>query len=256
MINIGLCSYSYHTKQFYSLHKDGLTDYLFRLQTEGNALIVVKGQTYSIEKGDLLLLKPGQHYELKIEEGQNSGDYHLFCRGEWIDNWWDRSNKPSVSRLELDEKILAIWRHLIIEGRRPPSEEHKELKDYLMKVMCLSLERAVNETASSFSRPYVVTQMMRYIEEHALTSFKIEDVAQQVGLSVSRSVHLFKSNVKKTMIEYAQEIRLSAAIDQMKYTSMTLEKIAENCGFGSYAYFHKTFKKKFKISPGVYRQNE
>lgn len=256
MISIGLCDFSYHTKQLYLFQKTVLTDYLFRLQTEGSCEVIVNKQKISIEKGDLLLIQPGDHYELRIEEGQDSGDYYLFCYGEWIDEWWQRSPKPTVSKIELDEKLLSLWRHIMIESRRPSSERNSELTDYLLQALCVSLERAVNETSSTYSRPFTVTKMLRYIEEHALTSFKIEEVANHVGLSVSRAVHLFKSNVGKTMIEYAQEIRLLAAIDQMKYTQMTLDQIAENCGFSSYPYFHKVFKKKYGMSPGIYRKKE
>jgi AraC family transcriptional regulator, arabinose operon regulatory protein len=80
---------------------------------------------------------------------------------------------------------------------------------------------------------------MRYIVEHALSTFKIEDVALHAGLSVSRSIHLFKSSTHKIMFEYTHEIRLSSAIDRMTCMKMTLEHIAEECGFGSYPYFHK-----------------
>ncbi|GAE28471.1 transcriptional regulator [Halalkalibacter wakoensis JCM 9140] len=254
MISIGFCSYSYHSKPFYS--SSGLNDYLFRLQTEGTCHIHAKGQNINIQKGDLLLLRPGEYYEIKIGEGQKSGDFFVFCKGSWIDEWWGRSNKPTVSRINLDEKVLALWRFIIIEERRPQTEENKELKDHLMKALCLSLERAVNETSAITERPPVVTRMMRFIEEHALRAFKIEEVAQHVELSVSRAVHLFKEYVGKTMIEYAQEIRLTSAKDQMKYTVLPLEQIAENCGFGSYTYFHKLFKKKYGKSPGVYRRKE
>ncbi|GAE35245.1 AraC family transcriptional regulator [Halalkalibacter akibai] len=257
MINIGLCNYSYHTEQFYSFHQSGLNDYLFRLQTEGSCEVNVNKRKLFIEKGDLLLIKPGDSYELRIEEGQMSGDYYLFCRGEWLDQWWQSSIKPSISRIDIDDKILSLWRHIIIEERRPYTEQNKELTGFLLQALCLSLERAVTETASTYSeRPYVVTRMMRYIEEHALTAFKIEEVAKHSGLSISRAAHLFKNSVGKTMIEYAHDIRLSSAINQMKYTLMTLDQIAENCGFGGYSYFHKVFKKKYGVSPGTYRKHE
>jgi transcriptional regulator GlxA family with amidase domain len=53
------------------------------------------------------------------------------------------------------------------------------------------------------------------------------------------------------MIVYALEIRLTTATERMKYTSMTLEQIAENCGFETYPYFHKVFCKKNVEAPGV-----
>lgn len=259
-LQIGYCGYSFHTQRFYSQNKNGYPTYLFRIQTEGNCEITARGETYAIEKGDLLLIKPGDYYELLIEEKNgdpiHSADYHIFCEGSWVDDWWQRSSKPTVTRIELDEKLLALCRHLIVETRRPTSDEGNELSEHLLRALCLYMERAVNETAPTFNRPYIVTRMMRYIEEHATSNLKIDDVAHHVGLSVSRAVRLFKSSVEMTMIEYAQEIRLSAAVERMKYTSMTLEQIAQDCGFGTYPYFHRVFKKKYGVSPGQYRQNE
>ncbi|MDN3017525.1 AraC family transcriptional regulator [Paenibacillus sp. BSR1-1] len=254
--NILFCGYSYHTNGYHSQYKSGYPVYLFRLQTEGLCEVVAKGKKIELGKGDLLLIKPGDHYELLVKEGQNSGDYHLGCEGPWIDEWWNRSEKPAVSRIDLDEKLLTLWRHIMIEKRRPVSSQNEELTGYLLRALCLSLERAAGETVPTFHHPYTVTRMMRYIEEHATLSFRVEDVARHAGLSVSRSVHLFKSSVGKTMIEYMQEIRLSAAIEQMKYTTMTLEQIAINCGFGTYPYFHKVFKKKYGMSPGTYRRQD
>ncbi|MEH7254012.1 AraC family transcriptional regulator [Neobacillus niacini] len=254
--NIFFCGYSYHTNGYHSQHKSGYPSYLFRLQTEGHCEVVVKGRKMKLEKGDLLLIKPGDHYELLVNAGQNSGDYHLVCEGAWVDEWWNRSEKPDVSRIYLDDNLVVLWRHIMIEKRRPTSSQNEELTSYLLRALCLTLERAINETVPSFNGPYTVTRMMRYIEEHATTAFKVEDVARHAGLSISRSVHLFKSSVGKTMIEYALEIRLSAAIERMKYTSLTLEQIAEDCGFGSYPYFHRVFHKKYGVSPGVYRRLE
>ncbi|WP_420852214.1 helix-turn-helix domain-containing protein [Paenibacillus hamazuiensis] len=67
---------------------------------------------------------------------------------------------------------------------------------------------------------------------------------------------MFKQIFGKTMIQYALEIRLSTAIERMKYSTMTLEQIAESCGFGSYSYFHRVFREKYGVSPTDYRSSE
>ncbi|WP_121609758.1 AraC family transcriptional regulator [Mesobacillus foraminis] len=254
--NILFCGYSYHTQRYHSQYKTGFPAYLFRLQTEGSCEVVARGQKKTIEKGDLLLIKPGDHYELLVPEGSNSADYHLSIEGDWADEWWDRSPKPLVSRIELDEKLLSLWRYIMIEKRRPALSQHEELTGHLLRALCLTIERMVHETVHTYQHPYPVIRMMRYIEEYATTGFKIEDVAQHAGLSVSRTVHLFKSSVGSTIMEYAQEVRLSAAIERMKYTSLTLDQIAIDCGFGSYPYFHKVFKKRYGVPPGQYRRND
>lgn len=252
--NIFFCGYSYHTQGFHTQHKSGFPGYLFRLQTDGDCEAIVNGKKVELKKGNLLLIQPGDYYELLIKENENSGDYFIGCKGSWIDNWWSRSTKPAVSQIDLNERILALWNGIIVETRRPTSKENEELIDYLLRSLCLTLERAVKEGTTSSNYPYPVTRMMRYIEEHATTSIKIGEVSEYAGLSISRAGHLFKQNVGKTMIGYAQEIRLSIAIEQMKFTTLTLEHIAETSGFSAYPYFHKVFKKKYGVAPGEYRK--
>ncbi|MFD0712362.1 helix-turn-helix domain-containing protein [Paenibacillus sp. GCM10027626] len=260
------CGYSYHTQQFSVTHTPGLTSYLLRLQTEGmsEAIILSPAIKVRLYPGDLLLLAPGASYELHVsahrsdnrnEPAAASGDYYIHCTGEWIDEWWQRSAKPPLVRIDPDEKLLGLWRHLIVEQRRQPEGSNQELCDYLLRSICLSLERAIAEAlAPAAAAPFPVLRMKRYIEENALSRFRIEEAAQYAGLSVSRAVHLFKQYAGQSMMAYATEIRLSAAIERMKYTTRTLQQIAENCGFGEYSYFHKVFKRHYGSSPGIYRQ--
>ncbi|MBD0380774.1 helix-turn-helix domain-containing protein [Paenibacillus sedimenti] len=250
------CGYSYHMERFEVNSKSGLNSYLFRLQTEGICEALVQGRFRQIEAGDLMLFKPGDPYELRIAEQPDgkiaSGDYYLFCKGTWIDRWWNRSTKPECSRIDLDPRLISLWRQLILEKRRM-EEENRELSGYLLQALCLYLERAATETVSLQGRPFTGTRMKRFIEAHATSTFKIEDVAAHVGLSVSRAVHLFKECFGKTMMQYALEVRLSSAVERMHDISMSLEQIALSCGFGSYPYFHRAFKHKFGISPKMYR---
>ncbi|OCA88061.1 AraC family transcriptional regulator [Bacillus sp. FJAT-27225] len=255
------CGYSYHTQPFYSAYKSGYPSYLFRLQTEGTCKATVNGKEAILTKGDLLLVRPGDQYDLIVEEMPKnqsvmSGDYHVACEGAWLDDWWERCAESGITRIQVDETILSLWRHLIIEDRRPSALHYNELSDYFLRALCLSLDRAIKETSSSNSLPFPVAKMMRYIEEHATTPLKLEQVARHAGLSVSRAGHLFKESLGKTIIAYTLEIRLAAAVERMKYTTMTLEQIAEECGFGAYPYFHRVFQKKYGISPGAYRRME
>ncbi|OPH60750.1 AraC family transcriptional regulator [Paenibacillus ferrarius] len=254
------CGYSFHMEPFHASNKSGLNHYLFRLQTEGTCEAFVDGKFKRIEAGHLLLFQPGDPYELRIEHDINqldhkiaSGDYYIFCRGTWIDAWWKRSKKQSCTRIDLDARLISLWRQLILEKRRM-EEENNELSGYLLQALCLYVERAATETVSLQGRPFTGTRMKRFIEAHATATFKVDDVANHVDLSVSRAVHLFKECFGKTMIQYSLEVRLSIAVERMHDRSLSLEQIALSCGFGSYAYFHRAFKQRFGTSPKLFRQ--
>ncbi|GFZ95417.1 hypothetical protein GCM10008018_47260 [Paenibacillus marchantiophytorum] len=255
------CGYSFHMEPFNVSTKSGLKYYLFRLQSEGTSEALINGHYQRIEAGHMLLFQPGDPYELRIEYDSNqpeskiaSGDYYIFCNGSWIDAWWKRTPKQTCTRIDLDARLISLWRQLILEKRRM-EEENTELSGYLLQALCLYLERAMTETVTLQGRPFTGTRMKRFIEAHATVTFKVDDVASHVGLSVSRAVHLFKEYFDKTMIQYALEVRLSSAVERMHDSSMSLEQIALSCGFGSYAYFHRAFKQRFGQSPKLFRQN-
>ncbi|WNQ13316.1 AraC family transcriptional regulator [Paenibacillus aurantius] len=250
-----ICGYSYHSQPFGNSHKNGLKSYLFRLQTEGRSKVRCRDKEYPLQAGDLVLLQPGDDYDLVVEEEDGrvaSGDYYLLCEGPWIEEWWSRSERPPVTRIVPDDQLLGLWRSLVQEKNRS-GEENTELADCLLRALCLFLDRAVSETLEADGASFVIRRLKRFIEENATSSFKVEQAAHYAGISVSRAVHLFKALYGKTMIQYAIEIRLHAAVERMKYSTMTLEKIAETCGFASYSYFHRVFRSHFGLSPAAYR---
>ncbi|AZN40055.1 AraC family transcriptional regulator [Paenibacillus albus] len=262
------CSYSYHTQPFQITNHGSLRAYLFRLQTEGTCEALVDGRMQRIEAGDLLLFRPGDAYHLNViaphgdaENGISqanssssvkSGDYYVICRGSWLDEWWSRMERPRKVKVVPDERWLSIWQALILEKRRFEAED-TELADYLLRALCLGLDRAITTQSALQGKSFIATRMKNFIDEHAADSFSVSEIANHVGLSVSRTVHLFKECYGMTIIQYTQNVRLSMAMERIKYSTMTLEQIAETCGFGSYSYFYRVFKQKYGVSPAVYR---
>ncbi|MNI16873.1 Arabinose operon regulatory protein [compost metagenome] len=256
-----LCGYSFHSKKFRLDQQSGVDSYFFRLQTEGEGQAYVQGQWKQLIVGDLLLCKPTDPFALLVEDPMDpgkqpliaSGDYYIYCRGAWIEKWWNERERPHQVNIPLDERLIQIWRQLILEKRRF-GKENKQLSAYLLQALCLTLDRAIEEEQGNHypRQSYTATRMKTYIEEHATKLFKIEDVAKHVGLSASRSMALYKECYGTTMIQYALEVRLSVALERIKYSKLSFEVIAETSGFQSYAYFHRVFRERFGLSPTEY----
>lgn len=250
-MEIGFCGYSYHTTTYTFPSPNVLDTYLIRLQTEGEARVVVNGETLIAHPGDLLLVQPGEYYELHVDTPA-SGDYHIFCKGDRIDEWARALTHQRMFSISIDPRMLSLWQHITEEARRPVHEQDDMIIETLIQALLLMIDRAAKEVRAA-SRPPVVSRMMRYIEGHVTEDFKVADVADAVGLSVSRTVHLFKETTGMTIIEYTHSIRLKLAEEQMRYTQHSLETIAELSGFRTYPYFHRIFKRKYGVAPGMYR---
>lgn len=258
-VRLHACAYSFHTLPF----KTSFTPppfFLFRLQVVGSCKALVNGRMTRIQPGDLLIYQPGEPYHLVVEEMDGrieSGDYYLLCEGSWIQQWWESRPRLLHQRIHLDAGMLSLWQQLSMEQHRIV-QDSPELIRHLLCALCLSLDRLSVEAVSVEDAPKrsneMVMRMRRYINEHALSPLRVEDVADHAGLSVSRAVHLFKELSGYTIIQYTQEIRLSNALERIRYTDFSLENIANACGFATYSYFHKVFKARYGISPKEIRK--
>lgn len=95
--------FSFHRKPFHMSHSHGNQNYLIRLQTEGRSRALIDGVMTPVESGDIMLFAPNDPYYLIIDKEEypvgkpriESGDYHIFCEGTWIEEWWQRSKTHS-----------------------------------------------------------------------------------------------------------------------------------------------------------------
>ncbi|MDH6370180.1 hypothetical protein CA600_10635 [Paenibacillus sp. VTT E-133280] len=259
-VQISLCGFIRHTQPFRQLYRSGLDTYIIRLQAEGECEVLIDGDMVTVVPGDLLLFKPQDIYDLRIGEKKSklghSVDYFVMCTGEWVDQWWNLRERPKKVRIADDGKLQSIWQQLDLENRRLDGGS-PEILEALFKALCLLLDRAMEEAPASSSASLLHgLKMKSYVEEHATSEIRLKDVAAHAGISVTRAVHVFKIQFGYSIMQYAGQIRLAMALRLMDNTNYTLERIAEETGFGSYTYFHRVFRERYGVSPGNYRKRE
>ncbi|TVY03285.1 AraC family transcriptional regulator [Cohnella terricola] len=257
-VNVHLCGHSRHGEPFKQEYRNGLDTYIIRLQLEGISQALIDGKLTDVMPGDLLLFKPGDVYELRIgapgEKMKPSGDYFMMCTGAGMDEWWAEKTRPTCRKIAEDERIKGTWHQLFLEKRRLDGG-HPELVSLIVRTLLLLLDRALEEAPLAQSASaFLAIKMRNYIEENASKVLKLEHIASHAGLSVSRAVHLFKDHFGISAMQYAQQLRLSHAVDLLDHSVLPLEQIALETGLSSYTYFHRVFRAAYGISPGAYRK--
>lgn len=252
--------FSFHRKPFHMSRNEGVQYYLLRLQTEGRSRTMENGAITIVESGDLMLFAPTDPYYLSIEKENypigkprvESGDYHIFCGGPWIEDWWRRKHRPAVLRLPLSDHILGLFRQLVLEQRRL-ADSSPDITACYLQILCMEIDRLMSEQPVISPKAYLAYRMKQYVEEHASYAFRLEDVASHVDISVSRAVHLFKEAFGTTIVKYVNDVRLDMAREKITFSPMPLEHVSETCGFANYTYFHRVFRSRFGMSPKQYR---
>ena len=95
---------------------------------------------------------------------------------------------------------------------------------------------------------------LQYIELHLRDKLNLTILAKEVGFSTSYYSRIFKEDQNRTLTDYIQMRRIFYSEILLKHTELTVNEIAEDCGFNEANYFSRVFKERRGISPTDFRE--
>lgn len=96
---------------------------------------------------------------------------------------------------------------------------------------------------------------IRFIHEHADQPIRVMDVVEHAGVS-RRSLEMrFESAIGKSILHVIQQTHIELAQQLITKTQMSLEAIAQACGFNSRERFSAVFREHLGMTPGMYRRS-
>lgn len=100
-----------------------------------------------------------------------------------------------------------------------------------------------------------ILRTFSYIDEHLSQPLRNEDFGKVANMSANAFTRLFKMKTGITPLAYLNQRRLEKASILLHHSDLTLDDIAEQCGFLDRNYFSRVFQKCFKVGPATYRKN-
>lgn len=102
----------------------------------------------------------------------------------------------------------------------------------------------------------VVNQVKKYIVEHLGEDTSLYNLADQVHFSQEYLLRIFKKKEGVTILQYINDLKLSAAKQLLAEADLPVKDIAERLGFASQGYFGRFFRSKTGLTPNAYRDAE
>ena len=128
-------------------------------------------------------------------------------------------------------------------------KEGEDPKDFYLRV-----KEKQPGTGENGSYDQIIVDAFSYMQEHYQESLSLTDISAVLGISSSYFSHLFKKQTGKNYVEYLNEIRLKAVMEDLKNSDFKIAVIAEKNGFHNFEYFSRFFKKATGLSPVKWRQ--
>ena len=100
-----------------------------------------------------------------------------------------------------------------------------------------------------------VSRALEAIHRDPKVAWTLESLAAEAGMSRARFADRFAKLVGVTPINYLTQWRLMKGRALLAETSVSLEDIAQRCGYASASSFSRRFKQEFGVGPGAYRKS-
>jgi AraC-like DNA-binding protein len=112
---------------------------------------------------------------------------------------------------------------------------------------------ALHESKHSDDAERQLRPVLRYIDSHLDEPLENARLAAFVHASESHFIRMFRRVVGCTPARHVQERRVSHAAELLARTNLTIDEIAERCGFANRFHFSRVFAQRMVEPPGRYR---
>lgn len=248
----------YYKKEegYRTVRQQGASSWLVTYTLSGQGAFRIGEQAYRCGEGDVMILSPGTPHDYMTLPGHVWEFHwaHVLPPKYWV----------SAMRIPADRQIHIA--NPYIQGRIDHSFRDLHRDQYFessyRNLLCLNalgtilvfIASADEENRDGQKTDLRVETVISYLSEHLSEPLKLSVLAESVNLSVSRLSHLFKEHTGYSIIEMLLKIRLQRAANLLQYSGDSVEQIGESVGFSSIHYFSSAFKKRFGVSPSLYRK--
>ena len=97
--------------------------------------------------------------------------------------------------------------------------------------------------------------MLGFIHDHYAEEIALEEIAAAADVSERECFRCFKQVLDTTPLAYLTAHRVDIAARLLAESNLSINEIAEKCGFAGASYFGKVFRKLMDCTPSVYRKH-
>lgn len=130
------------------------------------------------------------------------------------------------------------------------------LAELMFRLLRSSAAPALREIAVIKQMARRIHQSMQYIQDGFSRKLTVNDLAQQVAISVSNYAHNFREVAGITPMRYLRDVRLAQAKVLLAGGGLRMVEVASRVGFDSVEHFTREFKRRFDVSPSEFKLRE
>lgn len=250
------CGFS-KTLPFHTFGPAVRNSYIIHIVLDGKGMYYVKDKKYSLKKGNIFLIRPGE-----------STFYRADAEEPWVYAWLSFGGKVAdeiiyYSSFKEDNYSVAStniqqYLDIILECMNCSHgtlDDELKLNELTYRFLRLLLTDGVEfSTGVKQKFSQLAIEAMTYIGEHYVEEITVSDVADYLAVNRSHLSRVFQNQFGMSMRDWILRVRTNHAAYLLSMTNESVENISYQVGFRSLVVFSRIFKKVTGETPTHYRK--
>jgi AraC-like DNA-binding protein len=246
------------------LHRDFEID----LVLEGSLNLHCRGETATARTGELFLLNPNEPHELRSADGASvlclqiapnffaqflPADRHVRFGTHTPYAQFETGSRTACNRFLLEFAEYYF--------RKPPSYQLRCIGN-----LCSAWEIFLNglpvktltdeELFTDEKKTQRLLRLLDFTDKNYTRKIRLQDFAEQEGLSLFHLSRFVKENLNMTFQEYVTMLRFHLACKLLLSSKKSLLEIAMECGFSDTRYLYAAFDRALRVTPTEFRKTK
>jgi len=255
-----------------------LLDYLVLYVEEGECVVEVERDRFSLGPGEICLIQPDTLHSLRGITSTVTPFLHLDiffspAREEGFPTTGGQTDLSAFSHL-LQPRLDAVdtvavpvrlasvpaahFRALVLRAvelwREATPLSRLEANHLAMELVLAILRAYGHHRLTASPRRPTLDWLPAYLSVHIAEPLSVADMARRANLSPSRFTAVFRLRFGTSPHQYLLRLRIDFARSLLENTGLPLHEIAECSGFADVHHFAKTFRRLTGITPGAARR--
>ncbi len=241
----------------FPMHAHSQCEVLF--VAKGDITYAVEGKSYLIAKNSLILSRAQDTHSIFPNAPTEYDRYVLQFDEAKLGNNLVSKIPPDIDVINLNgnEMMCGLFKKMEHYCNNAEGEILLNLlqhltEEVLFNVLLLSQKENVSD---SYTTNPVITQAIRYINEHITEGLLLENICKELYITKSHLHRLFATHLNTTPKKYITGKKLRLAQADLQSGSLPTE-VAAHYGFENYATFYRNYKQYFGVIPSSYTEVE
>ena len=203
-------------------------------------------QTVNLEKNIILAIPPHTPVNQELLVPCNSFFLHVDTGKEY------NQHENKIFPIPVD-KVMAMMLEKVTGVLDLQADN---LGEYFSAFTHLVMTRLPNDIWQNKIPDQRIRDIVEILQNHPEKDYTNQELAAKCFICENAFVRLFRQQAGIPPQKFLQEQRLRLSTKLLQGTDLTIEEVAECCGFCDRNYFTKLFKRRYEIPPAAFRKQE